>query len=236
MQRLIRVTDPAKTYFISDPHFNHKHPEILALAGVKTVEELNVARLAAWNAAVPEDGVVFMLGDFCLHDPDGSISRAMLRRLNGKIIYIIWGNHNSGLKKLYREELVRFFDGSMSRADNYEVYPLKVSIGDKSVIFVGSYQVLLRELNGEDQKVILSHYAFRNWWHSEKGAYMLCGHSHGGDADIAAQEDRGIGRIQEVTFEVVGQPRNLVEIDQIMQGKKTRGGHNADQTTQTVQA
>lgn len=227
MQRRIRITAPERTFFISDPHFNHDHPAILAAAGVTSVDELNAKRIALWNDAVPADGVVFMLGDFCLHDPSGQCTRDILKQLHGREIHLLWGNHNSGVKNLYREQLARqFFPGRERHADHYEVYPLRFSLGrDRQIIFVGDYQVVVWRRDGVDHKIILSHFAFRNWWHSEKGAWMLCGHSHGDDRPIASFADEGIGRIQEVTFEAVGRPRNLLELDTILSAKALREHH-----------
>lgn len=228
MQRRIRITDPAKTYFISDPHFNHKHPAILAAAGVAAVEALNAARVALWNAAVPADGVVFMLGDFCLHDPTGQVTRDTLKALHGREIYLLWGNHNSGVRQLYRKYLIhQIFPGNADRANHYEVYPLRFSIGNKQIIFVGDYQELLWKRNHVDHKIILSHYAHRSWLHAHRGSWMLCGHSHGNDRATASLTDAGLGKIQEVTFEAIGQPRNCIELDAIMAAKPCRRDHRS---------
>lgn len=56
-----------------------------------SVEEMNEALIANWNNKVPEDGIVFHLGDFAW----GTINqwRPIVERLNGKII-LIKGNHD----------------------------------------------------------------------------------------------------------------------------------------------
>jgi calcineurin-like phosphoesterase family protein len=223
MLKCLRITRPEKSFFISDPHYNHKHPEILAKAGVATVEELNEQRIRLWNEVVPDDGDVYMLGDYCLRDPDGSVTRSTLKRLKGRTIHILWGNHNSGVKKLYREKMAeQFFKDRPNDANNYEVYPLRFSIGDrKTIVFVGeTLQLLWRRDGVKDHKIILSHYSHRSWLHARKGAWMLCGHSHGNDPQTASHEDAGIGKILEVTHEVIGRPLNLLQIGEIMDRKR----------------
>ena len=225
MLRRIRITDPAKTFFISDPHFNHKHPEILARRGVASREELDAQSIALWNAAVPPDGTVFMLGDFCLRDPDGKVTRRALKALNGKTIYLMWGNHNSGVKRLYREILTRqFFPDKPQQANNYEVYPVRSSIGaNKEVVFVGEYlELLWRQPDGRDHKIVCAHYSHRSWLHGYRGAWMLCGHAHGNDPGTASHGDMGLGKILEVTYETIGHPRNVLEIAAIMAQKPNR--------------
>lgn len=224
MLRRIRIKDPAKTYVIADTHLNHNHPEIFLRRGVKSGVEMTAQSIDLWNQAVPPDGEVHLLGDVTLKDPDGSITRKALKEMNGAVIYIYWGNHNSGVKRLYREVLARqFFPNNPADANNYEVYPVRTSIGKKTIVFVGEYAELLwRQPNGKDLKIICNHYAYRNWLHGYRGSWMLCGHSHGNDPGIASQGDTGIGKILECTYEVIGRPRSLLEIAAIMANKPVR--------------
>ena len=225
MLRNIRITDPAKTYVIADPHFNHRHPEIFRRRGVSSREEVTAQAIERWNAVVPKDATVFVLGDLCLHDPDGSVTRNGLRALNGKVIHLLWGNHNSGMKKLYREILTRqFFRDRPAMANNYEVYPLRATIGaGKDVVFVGeTVDLLWRQPNKKDLRIVCAHYAQRTWLHAYRGTWMLCGHSHGNDAGTGRLDDTGLGKILEVSYEVIGRPRNLLEIAQIMAVKQRR--------------
>lgn len=225
MLRRYRIKDPAKTFVIADPHLNHNHPEIHARRGVKSAAELTAQSIDLWNQAVPVDGEVHLLGDVTLKDPDGSITRKALKAMNGRVIYIYWGNHNSGVKRLYREILARqFFPNKPANANNYEVYPLRASIGhNKDIVFVGEYMELLwRQPNGKDHKIICNHYAYRNWLHGYRGSWMLCGHSHGNDPGIASHGDTGLGKILECTYEVIGRPRSILEIAAIMANKPAR--------------
>ena len=83
--------DGSKVYLTSDDHFNHSNILKFCQRPFKSVEEMNEALIANWNNKVPEDGIVFHLGDFAW----GPISqwRPIVERLNGKII-LIKGNHD----------------------------------------------------------------------------------------------------------------------------------------------
>ena len=88
--------DPDKVWFTSDTHFFHEN--IIRFCGrpFNDVEEMNEALIKNWNEAIPEDGVVFHLGDFA----HASLSQweGVLRRLNGTIHMII-GNHDESVFK-----------------------------------------------------------------------------------------------------------------------------------------
>ena len=83
--------DGSKVYLTSDSHFNHLNIMKFCKRPFKSVEEMNEALIANWNEKVPEDGIVFHLGDFAW----GPINqwRPIVERLNGKII-LIKGNHD----------------------------------------------------------------------------------------------------------------------------------------------
>ena len=87
--------DADKVFFTSDTHFYHKN----ILKGMtswgtrpfSTSEEHNDYLIEQWNNTVPEDGVVFHLGDFCF----AGIQQweNIRKRLNGKI-HLVLGNHD----------------------------------------------------------------------------------------------------------------------------------------------
>ena len=83
--------EPEGIWFTSDTHFCHAN--ILRFSGrpFGSVEEMNEELIRRWNETVPEDGIVFHLGDFCL---GGSKDwNDIMHRLHGKI-YLILGNHD----------------------------------------------------------------------------------------------------------------------------------------------
>lgn len=73
------------------------------------------------------------------------------------------------------------------------------------------------ELKWEGQRIVLCHYALRNWHHNHKGSWMLCGHSHGNDPDTHPQT--GKGRILDVGIDSVGVPISLPEIAALLKDR-----------------
>ena len=56
--------DGSKVFFTSDHHFGHTNIIRFCNRPWPTISEHNRALIANWNAIVPEDGIVFHLGDF----------------------------------------------------------------------------------------------------------------------------------------------------------------------------
>lgn len=89
--KIRREFSPDNIYFTSDTHFCHENIIRFCNRPFETIEEMNAELVRRWNETVPEDGIVFHLGDFCF---GGSASwNHFLDRLNGKI-YLILGNHD----------------------------------------------------------------------------------------------------------------------------------------------
>ena len=86
---MIRIENPDKVFFVSDTHFNHSNIIKYCDRPYKDKYEMDEALIYNWNEIVPEDGVVFHLGDFKW---SGSWNTT-LDRLNGKI-HLIKGNHD----------------------------------------------------------------------------------------------------------------------------------------------
>ena len=83
--------DAKKIYFTSDTHFSHEAIIKYCCRPFKTVEKMDEALVKNWNEVVPEDGIVFHLGDVGFGQP--KYINDILRRLNGKI-YLVIGNHD----------------------------------------------------------------------------------------------------------------------------------------------
>ena len=86
-------------FFIADMHFYHEDllgdndfaPRLFA-----TVAEMNAALIAAWNARVDDNDVVYHLGDLAMNpsnQPTDAQVLALLTQLNGRIVFIK-GNHD----------------------------------------------------------------------------------------------------------------------------------------------
>lgn len=78
-------------YFTSDTHFGHEN--IIKFCGrpFNNCEEMNRVLIENWNNKVPEDGLVFHLGDFGWGGYQ--YYKNIRNQLNGKII-LIKGNHD----------------------------------------------------------------------------------------------------------------------------------------------
>ena len=82
-----------KFYFTSDTHFNHENIIKYCKRPFSSIEEHDEALIKNWNDVVPEDGIVFHLGDVGFGDTDRI--NEILNQLNGKI-YLVIGNHDWG--------------------------------------------------------------------------------------------------------------------------------------------
>ena len=86
-----------KRFFTSDLHFFHKNIIEYCDRPYKDIPQMQEAMVKIWNAVVPPDGVVYVLGDFgFIGVEEGS---KMLSRLNG-IKYLIHGNHDYSVGKM----------------------------------------------------------------------------------------------------------------------------------------
>ena len=96
--------DPDKIWFVSDMHIMHKNIIEYSHRPFKDVEEMNETLINNWNKTVPEDGIVFDLGDFAIGG--SKVWNDALSRLRGKH-YLIMGNHDM---KNYRESYSKYFE------------------------------------------------------------------------------------------------------------------------------
>ena len=94
-----------KFYFTSDTHFNHENIIKYCKRPFSSIDEHDEALIKNWNDVVPEDGIVFHLGDVGFGDP-GRINE-ILKQLNGKI-YLVIGNHD--WRRIVNDHKWRFED------------------------------------------------------------------------------------------------------------------------------
>ena len=86
-----RKFEPDNIWFTADTHFCHDNIVSFSNRPFASAAEMNEELIRRWNETVPDDGIVFHLGDFCL----GSTSQwnDIMYRLKGRI-YLILGNHD----------------------------------------------------------------------------------------------------------------------------------------------
>ena len=78
-------------WFTADTHFCHDIIVKFSHRPFRDAAEMNDELIRRWNETVPEDGIVFHLGDFC--QGNSSDWNNIMYRLHGKI-YLILGNHD----------------------------------------------------------------------------------------------------------------------------------------------
>lgn len=146
-----RFSPNDKIFFTSDPHFGHANIIKFCNRPFKSVEEMNEALIKNWNEKVPEDGLVFILGDFCF----GGFPawESIVYRLNGKK-YLIKGNHDMQQNLQNEARLNQMFDW----------------VGSQMLIEVGNRKVYLNHY---------PFLCYGGSYRSEKGAvWALSGHTH----------------------------------------------------------
>jgi len=121
MNTMINIQNysPDNIWFTSDTHFFHEG--IIKFCGrpFKHILEMNETLIQNWNDVVPEDGIVFHLGDFCL---GGSQAWKDVRaKLHGQI-YLILGNHDvKNMRPGYAQLFEHVTQQMIIQADGQEI-------------------------------------------------------------------------------------------------------------------
>lgn len=150
-------------YYISDTHFGHKSVIKFDNRPFSTVEEMEDVLIANWNNKITNRDMIYILGDFCFNKEPEWIR--LLNKLKG-VKVLIKGNHD--LKKMS--------------------FSLKNKFQD-----IKDYKEIDDILDGENVKVILSHYPipFYKKDYSNK-VYHLYGHLHNTIEEMYMQNFRKI--------------------------------------------
>lgn len=197
-------------FFVSDMHLRHDRDFIWSRRGFQSVAEQDGTLVKRWNETCDENSLVFHLGDFIFNDADGKEFEKYANLLNYKRLYLLTGNHNSGQRQFYFRKVKEAL-GTLEA----EVYPFKVDINsEKALVFLPT----LIDIFVANQPITLCHYALRNFVSSGKGAWHLCGHSHGNDEGInpACQERK----VLDVGIENFGGPIPFSKVVEIMNTKE----------------
>ncbi|KQP85449.1 metallophosphoesterase [Methylobacterium sp. Leaf113] len=155
-----------RTFFTADGHVGHKgilSPRFANRRPFSSIEEHDEAIVAAWNAVVRPDDIVWHLGDFaykCSLDHAAGI----FARLKGRK-YLCRGNHDHGL------------------GDRLE---WAGPVVDVQRIFVQDPGMPKRVA------LWASHYAHVTWPHAWHGDLHVYGHSHGGIPATRTSLDVGV--------------------------------------------
>lgn len=228
----IRQTENQKVYWISDTHLNHNPKWQVPLweaRGFKSSDEHTDGIINKINEIVRPDDILMHAGDFCLNTEESGCNE-LLARIKCQNIYILWGNHNNPLWKIYQREVSKQFytKGYTSRVLNVqtnqyeaggamelpltdaEIYPFRY----KNLVFFGNYL----EVVVDGQYFVMAHYPVHVWNHVKDGAKMICGHSHYGLP--FSQADNLEAKILDVGWDAYARPLSTKEVLDIMDKKK----------------
>lgn len=150
----MQITEKDKLFFTSDTHFFHEKIISLTNRPFSGVREMNEILIKNWNSVVPEDGIVFHLGDFAMTGNIGSI-KSILEQLNGEI-FLIYGNHDFQ-NKFNRDAVKALFSETF--------YYIDLHVKDE-------------EVDGGEQRLFLCHYPMGSWAGKQRGSWNLFGHIH----------------------------------------------------------
>lgn len=159
-------TSEQMVWFIGDLHYNHDRPFILNPRGYDHIDEAKADTIRSWNNTVGPNDVVINLGDQVFMDEEGQVAQSLIDMLHCKHHYYIWGNHNSGVKKLYRDALEKQYG-----IRGVEIYPLRYN---DRFTFLGHYA----EIYVDGKAVVLAHYPIDSWNGMSKLSWMIHGHCH----------------------------------------------------------
>lgn len=147
-----KYEDGSKVFFTSDTHFGHENILRFCNRPWATIAEHDQALIQNWNDTVPEDAVVFHLGDFCYKGGGFPTIQHLKGLLHGQTI-LIRGNHDPDTRKSQNlQKLQQLFD----------------SVYEQLEIMV------------DGQRIIMNHYPLLTWPHAfgQHPAWQLFGHVH----------------------------------------------------------
>ena len=159
--------DRSKIYVSSDWHIYHDPnwaSPIWETRGWDNATHAAEGTLQKINDTVPEDGILYYLGDGFLNTSDEQCMK-WLNAINCKDIRYLFGNHESNIYRLYKQEVLKQFG-----RDDIEVYPLKMG----NITFVGNHL----EIQVGKQRIVLNHFPLRIWNGCHRFTWNLSGHSH----------------------------------------------------------
>lgn len=154
----ITLTAEQKIFFSSDQHFGHQNVIRFCNRPFEDLVQMGETIISNWNSVVSNEDIVITMGDmFWFKDPY-AIKRN-IEKLNGKEIYIVFGNHD-------KKEAFRYVTDQRFH------------------ILDGITHIYLKcEDNRWYQKtfeIVCSHYPLMTWSHRDRGSINLFGHIHSG--------------------------------------------------------
>lgn len=155
-----------RKFYISDTHFMHEKLLTMQPRPFKTIDRHDEHLVECWNSVVGKKDIVYHLGDvaFRLADRADRV-KAIFDSLNG-VKYLVMGNHDLDDDGHLHPALAR-----LDWADRPE---------------------FVKIVRDEGYKVVLSHYAHREWQGKFGGAVHFYGHSHSKLPPFERSRDVGV--------------------------------------------
>lgn len=218
--------DESKFFFTSDLHHGHAKKFLFCDdRGFDSVEEHDEAQIRTWNETCDSSSIVFNCGDCCFNDGDGKRFIELNRRLRYFEHHVLAGNHLSGHRQCYMDEIKNQFPNSVIDGHlQFEVYPLvKILDGYKKIIFWPSYV----DIQINSTPIVLCHYPIISHNNQARDSFLICGHSHSHLA--VTNKNTGKGKRLDVDWGAFRRPINLLEVKSILgQRDIDCGDHHCD--------
>jgi len=164
----INVPDSKKLYIGSDWHVFHDPKSwdspIWEMRGYNSAQHAAEETLRVINERVGADDIIYFLGDGFLNAEDKQVLE-WLSAVKCQNIRYLWGNHESNMYRLYKQEIERQYG-----LKDVEIYPIRMG----NVVFIGNHV----EIRVGKKHVVLNHFAMRIHNKSHHGSICLSGHSH----------------------------------------------------------
>lgn len=208
--------DESKFFYISDLHHGHNKSFLYGgKRGYNSIQEHDKDIVRRWNEVCDNTSIVFNLGDVQFDDGKGEKFLNLHRQLNFAEVYILTGNHCSGMRTVYIEEMKQQFPNSVIDGRlNYEVYPLiKILDGYKKIVFLPTYVETIINNNF----IVLCHYPLYSFHNQGKLGTQLSGHVHGNCA--LTHPNTGKGMRLDVSYENFKHPISLKEVKRILSNR-----------------
>jgi calcineurin-like phosphoesterase family protein len=205
MFNTIVESDGLKVHFWGDPHLGHNRDFIWGARGYTSAKDHTDSQIDTVNNFVRKDDILIMLGDLCLNSDHTQVND-YLDRIQCRNLVSVWGNHNNPHEKtIYRPE-----------RDKLTIYPVQwvYPVKYKNMTYIGHYH----EMTVNGQFIVLCHYPFMSWNQLMHGAWMLCGHEHGGLP--ATRPEASDGKILDLGWDLHKKPLSFAEVKAIMDTKK----------------
>jgi calcineurin-like phosphoesterase family protein len=154
-----------RKFYTADHHFGHLNIISDCSRPFSSVEDMDEAMIARWNAVVGASDIVYHLGDFSLSLKDADRVREIFGRLRGRKRLII-GNHDVDNKGRLHPKLA---------ALAWDAEPVATC-----------------EVRDGGKRIWLSHYAHRSWPAMHYGSVHFYGHSHGNLPPFGCSRDVGV--------------------------------------------